>query len=53
MKDEKKIAFIIAVNNRTVFEECRKYLERLVLPEGKSWRNIDLYACCYYRTSCF
>lgn len=34
MKDDRKIAFIIAVNNRTVFEECRKYLERLVLPEG-------------------
>lgn len=32
--DEKKIAFIICVNDEEEFSECRYYLERLFVPEG-------------------
>lgn len=32
--DEKKIAFIICVNDEKEFDECRYYLERLFVPEG-------------------
>lgn len=31
--NNKKIAFIISVNNETYFEECNWYLNRLILPE--------------------
>lgn len=34
MKDDKKIAFIIAVNKPSLFKECKRYLQRLTLPEG-------------------
>ncbi len=32
--NEKKIAFIICVNNQLYFEECRFYIEQLNIPEG-------------------
>lgn len=32
--NEKKIAFIICVNNSLYFEECRYYIEHLNIPEG-------------------
>ena len=34
--DEKKIAFIICVNNELYFEECVYYINRLIIPEGFS-----------------
>jgi sulfur relay (sulfurtransferase) DsrC/TusE family protein len=32
--DEKKIAFIVCINNNILFEECRYYIDRLILPQG-------------------
>ncbi len=39
--DLKKIAFIVCVNNELYFEECKFYIDRLVIPDGYS---IDLIA---------
>lgn len=32
--NEKKIAFIICVNDELYFEECNRYIEQLLVPEG-------------------
>ena len=32
--NEKKISIIICVNNEILFQECRRYLNRLLIPEG-------------------
>lgn len=32
--DNKKIAFIVCMNNEEIFAECRYYIERLELPDG-------------------
>lgn len=34
MADNRKIAFIICVNNEAYFEECRYFIERLHVPDG-------------------
>ena len=34
--DDKKVVFIICVNNELYFKECVYYINRLVLPEGYS-----------------
>ena len=34
MKNEKKIAFIVCVNDSEYYEECASYLDKLELPEG-------------------
>lgn len=39
--DDKKIAFIIAVNNEQYFEECCFYIRRLFIPAGY---DIDIIA---------
>lgn len=36
MPDKQKIAFITCVSNETEYEECRYYLERLLIPAGYS-----------------
>ena len=32
--DEKKVAFILCVNDETKYTECKNYLDRLIIPEG-------------------
>lgn len=40
--DENKVCFIICVNNQLFFEECARYIQRLVIPEGMSVELLEI-----------
>lgn len=45
-QDEKKIAFIICTNYDLMFQECERYIERLLVPDGFSIEIIPVRNAC-------
>lgn len=43
MKSTKKIAFIICTNNKIQFDECKLYIDKLIVPEGYETELIPIY----------
>ena len=41
--NEKKISFIVCVNDESFFCECKYYIEQLIIPEGYSIEIRSIY----------
>ena len=43
MVNNKKIAFIICTNNKIQFDECKLYIDKLIVPDGYETELIPIY----------
>lgn len=43
MANNKKIAFIICTNNKIQFDECKLYIDKLIVPDGYEVELISIY----------